>query len=297
MKRMALILVPLLAVLGCDAATAPSTTTNPWGGDTYLDVVNYCQDAGLSGCAETVSTLRDNGCNPEGVLIIVDEIEQQSSSAKAIYDKVVAQGLCPPNETPETAAPVDSTTTTPSTTESAPSTTIIDRPTTSTDAAAGTWDSTEDALRAMIDCGDTGPCEIEWPSDQQTAQELPDSIPGYEPTGETERSELRVLGDGTASMTAAFPYLLGDCASQIWTARWRSVTGESISGAVIPATPEAPLDQPWNPAWGDPPTPSKSGFLAGFGCSQPAWTWMDEDPEFVIIADGIVEWQIWLAAP
>lgn len=41
--------------------------------------------------------------------------------------------------------------------------------------------------------------DVEWPGDQPTAQGMPDSIPGYEPTGETGRSDFRVLGDGTAS--------------------------------------------------------------------------------------------------
>lgn len=148
----------------------------------------------------------------------------------------------------------------------------------------------------MVQCA-VGPCEVEWPSEESTAPPMPHAITGYRPEGETEVSYYRVLGDGTASVLTDFPYLLGDCAAQVWTARWRSLTGERLSAAVIPPTPDQPFDLPWEPAWGDPPTPSRSGFLAGFGCSQPAWIFTDTDPEFTIISDGVVEWQIWLATP
>jgi hypothetical protein len=164
-------------------------------------------------------------------------------------------------------------------------------------SAIAIWDSPEEAVAAMVECVEPGPCEVEWPTDTSSAPEMPQSIQGYQRDGETTLHDFRVLGDGTASLTFDFPYLLGDCAAQIWTARWRSITGETISGAVIPATPDAPLDLPWNPNWGDVAAPSQSGFLAGFGCTQPAWTFMDSDTDFVIIADGVVEWQVWHATP
>lgn len=170
-------------------------------------------------------------------------------------------------------------------------------PTTTTNPTVESWDSSEDAVASMVQCGEIAECEVEWGHDGSTAQDMPESISGYGPSGPVERTDFRVLGDGSAAVTTTFPYLLGDCATQIWTARWRSVTGESISGAVIPATPDAPFDLPWNADWGEPPAPSQSGFLAGFGCSQPAWTFIDTDPEFVVIADGVVEWQLWLATP
>jgi hypothetical protein len=126
---------------------------------------------------------------------------------------------------------------------------------------------------------------------------MPELVQGYRREGETTLRDFRVLGDCSASLAFKFPYLLGDCAVQIWTARWRTLTGEAISGTVIPATQDQPLDLLWTSEWGDPPAQSQSGFLAGFGCTQPAWTFMDTDPEFVIIADGVVEWQVWHATP
>ena len=192
-----------------------------------------------------------------------------------------------------TASPEMNTTTT---TTPLPTTTTS-RPITTTSTTTNAWDSTAAALAEMIECGDVTQCEVEWPNEEDTAQEMPESIYGYEASGTFERSDFRVLGDGSASVTTIFPYLLSDCATQVWTARWRSVTGKNISGAVIPATPDAPPDQPWDAAWGWPPAPSQAGFLAGFGCSQPAWTFVDSDPEVTVIADGVVEWQTWLASP
>jgi hypothetical protein len=149
----------------------------------------------------------------------------------------------------------------------------------------------------MIECGHVAECRVVQPSSEATAPEMPTSIPGYEPESSPTRSEVAVFGDGSASKGSEFPYLLGDCALQIWTARWRSVTGEQVSGAVIPGTPETPFEQPWQPAWGEVPAPSLSGFLAGYGCSQPAWAFTDADPESTIVSDIVVEWQIWHASP
>ena len=196
--------------------------------------------------------------------------------------------------TPSTALSTKSTDPVPDTTTQ--STTSMTATTTTTTTVSGVgWDSTEAAVASMIACGYLAECEVEWPADE--APKMPESIRGYDREGPTERLDYRVLGDGSTAKSPLFPYLLGDCASQIWTARWRSVTGERLSAAVIPGTPETPFDEPWNPDWGELPAPSAAGFLAGFGCTQPAWTFTDSDPEYVIVADYVVEWQIWWATP
>jgi len=124
---------------------------------------------------------------------------------------------------------------------------------------------------------------------------MPTSISGYELYGPVTRSLVAVYGQDGASKVFDFPYLLGDCHSQIWTAQWRVLgTDETVRGAVIPPTPETPLlVEPWNPAWGELPDASHAGLLVGHGCSQPAWI----DSEVNVISDIVVDWQLWDASP
>ena len=155
----------------------------------------------------------------------------------------------------------------------------------------GSFSDVDQAIAA--NCAVVSRCAVVWPSDEPQAPDMPTSINGYQPYGPVEPSFLAVYGQESVSKASDFPYLLGDCASQIWTAQWRVIT-KTVHGAVIPATPETPFEEPWNPAWSDLPEPSHAGLLVGHGCTQPAWT---DPPEANVISDIVVDWQLWEASP
>lgn len=154
------------------------------------------------------------------------------------------------------------------------------------------------AILETLDCPE-GLCTLAWPVEGDRAPDLPTELPGFTPDGPPVQQDIAVFGDMTVSQVFEFPYLFGDCALQAWTLRWRSVTGEAVNSAAIDATIE--LGQvsgiSWDPNWGELARPATAGVLAGHGCSMPVWTFDDGNPEFVIIADLVVEYQVWSATP